>query len=473
MSKTTTIVQKRLHLGDPHDCTDIADTLTVLDGLYDALVLRDGAGYRPGLADRWIVSDDARCWRFTLRANQRFHDGTSCDADAVAASLRRMARPDMGATLGAPGVWAQYLGGADIVAEARDVLRITLAQPMADLLDVLVYGYVLAPDSLQDPTARPVGTGPWRVTRRDSLRIEAESADGHPEARQGRLVWELQADPAARVAALSAGAAAANDLPATAVLPDGWTACEYRDPTAIIFLFNATRPAMADPRVRRALNLALDRRALVAQVLCGFGDPLQGFVGPAHPGHVPSPDAAPRRDKARRLLAEAGHGGGLTLVADTPTSLPAEAEALTAAVAAQLAEVGVGLTIQRWPDREGYAHRVRRSEVADLCVFDSSPMSTFRVLHEKIDSRMQGAWWLGYRNPTIEALLDKARITVDAGRRAELYRDCFTALQDDPPWLFCYQHRKRLGLRGNHVGWTMRPDGVLDTRRLPDGLRDG
>jgi peptide/nickel transport system substrate-binding protein len=467
-----TIAQKRLHLGDPHDCTDIADTLTVLDGLYDAIVQRDGSGYRPGLAAAWAVSDDARSWRFTLRSGVRFHDGTPCDAAAVAAALARMAQPEMGATLGAPGVWHQYLGGATIVAEAADRLRITLAAPMADLLDVLVYGYVMAPDSLPDPAARPVGTGPWRLAGRDPQRIEAEAVAGHPDARTGRLVWQLQPDPAARVAALAQGAALANDLPAAAQLPDGCTACDYLDPTAIIFLFNAARPAMADPRVRRALNLALDRPALVAQVLGGFGAPLTGFVGPAHPGHVAGLEAPARRAEARRLLAEAGHGAGLTLVADTPSSLPAEAEALTAAVAAQLGEVGVALTVQRWPDREAYAHRVRRSEVADLCVFDSSPMSTFRVLHEKIDSRVQGSWWLGYRNPAVETLIDQACATVDATARTALYRACFTALQQDPPWLFCYQHRKRLGLRGRHPSWLMRPDGVIDVRRLPRDLGD-
>lgn len=468
-----TIAQKRLHLGDPHDCTDIADTLTVLGGVYDALVQRDGAGYRPGLATGWTVSDDARTWRFTLRPGVRFHDGTPCDAGAVAASLHRMAQPDRGATLGAPGVWAQYLGGAGIVAEAADRLRITLAAPMADLLDVLVCGHVVAPDSLTDPAARPVGTGPWRLTGRDAQGLEAESVPDHPDARPGTLLWTLEPEPAARVAALAQGAAVANDLPAGVRLPEDATAIPYLDPTAIIFLFNAVRPVMADPRVRLALNLALDRRALIAAVLAGDGAPLSGFVSPAHPGHVAGPDAPARRTEARRLLAEAGHGDGLALVVDTPTSLPAEAEALTAAVAAQLAEVGVALTIRRWTDREAYAHRVRRSEVADLCVFDSSPMSTFRVLHEKIDSRVQGSWWLGYANPAVEAWLDRARTTLDAAGRAALYRACYTALQADPPWLFCYQHRKRVGLRGRHVGWSMRPDGVLDVRHLPPALRDG
>jgi ABC-type transport system substrate-binding protein len=68
-----------------------------------------------------------------LRPGVRFHDGAPSDAAAVAANLRRVARPDMGVTLGAPGVYAQYLFGAEIVARDAETLEVALARPMADL----------------------------------------------------------------------------------------------------------------------------------------------------------------------------------------------------------------------------------------------------------------------------------------------------------------------------------------------------
>ena len=113
MTPTVTILQPRLRLDDPHDCTDANDVLAVFDAIFDGLVRygRDG-GFVPGLANEWQVSADARHWTFTLREGLTFHDGTPCDAEAVCLSLRRMARPDKGYTLGAPGVWHQYLGDA-------------------------------------------------------------------------------------------------------------------------------------------------------------------------------------------------------------------------------------------------------------------------------------------------------------------------------------------------------------------------
>ncbi|WP_256970952.1 ABC transporter substrate-binding protein, partial [Cellulomonas iranensis] len=104
MSSPVVIVQPRLALEDPHDCTDANDMLAVFDALFDGLV-RYGKddGYVPALASAWDVTPDARIWTFRLRKGLSFHDGTPCDAAAVCQSLIRMARPDKGHTLGAAG----------------------------------------------------------------------------------------------------------------------------------------------------------------------------------------------------------------------------------------------------------------------------------------------------------------------------------------------------------------------------------
>jgi peptide/nickel transport system substrate-binding protein len=94
-------------------------------------------------------------------------------------------------------------------------------------------------------------------------------------------------------------------------------------------------------------------------------------------------------------------------------------------------------------------------------------MSVFRVLQEKIDSRMKGSWWEGYQNPAVEALIDAARRTTDTTKREAIYRQCYRLLQDDPPWLYLYNHHRSIGIAGTHKGWSMRRDGVLDVRRLP------
>ncbi|NVD41774.1 peptide ABC transporter substrate-binding protein [Ensifer sp. HO-A22] len=479
---TATIVQPRLRLEDPHDCTDANDVLCVFDAFFDGLVRfgKDG-GYSPAIAESWIVSRDARDWTFVLRENLLFHDGSDCDATAVILSLRRMARADKGYTLGAPGVWHQYLGDAQISAPDRRTVKIALTHPMADLLDVLVYGYVIAPAALEryergDATT-PIGTGPYRFeTFTEGYEITGSRFEGWHGARPANagIRFLLEPDASRRQNMLLAGnAQVANSLGSqqSCDLDDtgGHTRIVSLVPVSIIYLFNSASGPFADPRVRRATNLALDRNALVETVVGGAARPLLGFVSPSHFGAEDSAlDMSRDLAEAKRLLIDAGHGGGLVINVDCPTRLPDEAEALTAAIGLQLADIGISFRVHRHEDREAYAHGVRLKKVHDMCVFDSSPLSTFRVLAEKIDARTRGSWWLGYHNGEVERLIDEGRRTTDNTARAAIYASTYRLLQQDPPWLYLYNPLRVTGLAGKHPQWRMRPDAVLDVTMLPD-----
>ena len=484
---TATIAQPRLRLEDPHDCTDANDVLCVFDAFFDGLVRygQDG-NYVPALAERWHVSDDARTWTFQLREALTFHDGTTCNADAVVLSLRRMSRADKGYTLGAPGVWHQYLGNAVITAPDARTVEIILAHPMADLLDVLVYAYVIAPAALgryeRGDVSEPVGTGPYRFENvHDGQHITGRRFDGwhgKPPA-NAQIRFVLEPDAGRRQAMLFAGEAqVANSLDfqhSHALDRAGsFTRAVSLVPVSIIYLFNSTTGPFSDQRIRRAANLALDRQALIDSVVAGAARPLTGFVSPGHFG-VTDAGGGLERDlvEAKRLLAAAGHGDGLVIEVDCPTRLPDEAEMLTAAVERQLSKIGISFRIHRYEDREAYAHGVRLKQVHDMCVFDSSPLSTFRVLAEKIDARACGSWWLGYHNAEVEQLIDAGRRTASDITRGAIYHNAYRLLQKDPPWLYLYNPLRITGLSGKHPDWRMRPDAVLDVTALPRFGQEG
>ncbi|SDU03098.1 ABC transporter substrate-binding protein [Stappia sp. ES.058] len=468
-----TIALPRLPLGDPHDCTDANDELTLYQTFYDTLVKRRDGTYHAHLAEGWRVSDDARTWTFDIRSGVAFHDGTACDAAAVAQSLHRMAREDKGYTLGSPAVWRQYLGGAEIEADGL-TLTVRLTAPMADLLDVLVQGFIVAPsvfDRLDagDKTAI-CGTGPYRLQSAGKDRVTATRNPDHfaTAPKNETLVFVLETDAKERARMLADGRVqVANSLDPHIGTVAGAMLVRFTAPVAIIYLLNSAKGPLQDARVRRALSLAVDRQALIDTVLDGAADPLHGFVSPRHFGAGGDPVPGPNVAAARALLAEAGHADGLTLTLDCPTRLPDEAQKLTADLGAQLAAIDVRFDVRIHKDREAYAHMVRRKEIGDLCVFDSSPMSTFRVLYEKIDSRTAGAWWQGYRNEAIEALIDEGRVTSDTQARAALYRKAYAELQSDPAWLTLYIPHRAIGLSGNHPGFRMREDGVIDVADLP------
>ena len=474
---TVTIVQQRVRLTDPHDCTDAMDDLTILRAVFDTLVRRDGRGFVPGLAQSWSTTD-ATSWEFQLRPQVQFHDGTACDADAVRQSLERMARPDKGYTLGSPAVWRQYLGDARIEVTGPLTLRVHLAQPMADLLDVLDQGFIISPGGMAARDGGQdhgwVGTGPYRLVQVEPDHIVAERVENHfaGTAPNAQVVWQACPNPADRLAQLLDGRAqVASRLSPTdrgAVAGPAFTWMNSLSPVAIIYLLNVARGPLINADLRRALSLAIDRNRLVADTLDGAARPLFGFVSPAHFGAAVDPDDPYDPDAARALLMQAGYTDGLTLNVDCPTQLPDEAVKLTACLAEQLGQIGVSLDVKYHEDREAYAHQVRRKEIGDMCVFDSSPLSTYRVLHEKIDGRVAGAWWEGYRNGRVEQMLDRARQITDATARSGLYQNIYRSLQDDPPWLTLYNPMVYTGLAGRHPDVQLPVDCVLDVARLPD-----
>jgi peptide/nickel transport system substrate-binding protein len=416
------------------------------------------------------VTDDAKVWRLSLRDGVRFHDGTPFDAEAMAFALRRMQRPDIGATLGAPAVWGQYLGGAEITVTGPLEVTIALAQPIADLLDILASAYALPPGlaDREDFLKAPVGTGAYRVARVDAGVVDLEANRawwGGPQARE-RLTFRAVEGSAARIAAVTGGGADLAPRVDPATIPRGAGTPErvhvYADPTAIIYILNAASGPFADARVRRAANLALDRTALIDEVLGGRARPLNAIVSPAHLGADDTAPPATDRAGARALLRDAGYGDGVTLVCDCPTRLPDEAQTLTRALAAQLATVGIALQTHIVEDRVAYAEAIRDKRIHDLCVFDSSPMSTYRVLFEKIDSRVRGSWWEGYANPRVEAALDRARATANDTAREALYAETLAMLREDPPWLALYMRDYAAVWRDPTHRWVVRADGVLD-----------
>jgi len=475
MNKILTIAQSKLRMEEPHNCTDAKDVLTIFTSLFDSLAAYDPKmKYVPALAESWTVSDDARTWTFKLREDVKFHNGQSADAEAVAFSLKRMARPDMGVTLGAPGVYNQYLAGMKLDILNRQAVRLTLIEPMADLLDILVTGYILPPETVDRLgagfKAAPVGSGPFEfVEHEQGIRVRARKNRNYFQALPDyeTIEWLLVPDPDERLRMVRNGKAhIAAGPPYTASLEDsGLNYMRSRGSTVFIIIFNAKSGPLKDPRVRLALNLGVDREALIDSVLNGAGYPLSGFVSPVHFGFDPGQTPIlfdPNR--ARALLKESGYSEGLSLTLDSPTSLPNEAVRLSEALSDQLIRIGVEINIVYTEDRELYANKVRLKDIHDMCIFDSSPLSTFRVLKEKVDARFEGSWWQGYHNEEVEKLLDTAQSTADNSHRKAIYKQCFRLLNEDPPWLYLYNAMNITCIAPRLSAWQLPAHGVIDPR---------
>jgi peptide/nickel transport system substrate-binding protein len=453
---TLSIQQPSVRLGDPHICSDARARLNILSALFDALVQRDAHGqFIPAVAQHWSVDDTARHWRFHLRSDLTFHNGDPLRADDVVASLRRACDPAVGGELGTEGVFASYLGDTELRAPDASTVEIETPRPLADLLDLLVDIPIVPERTLAQMPGAYVGSGPYRLVSHDEEEVVLEAHRSNPRVPLfDRIHWQACADPAQRVADLLAGHA---DLITHLSVVDAQrlrdadpSDCRLHaqaDHVCVSFLCNAAASPCADARVRRALNYALDVQQIIRAVLPGAAHPLNGPLTPRHLGHDPDTAPYPHDPETARALLDAAGPAARQLTLDVPTTLPDEAPALAEIMAEQYAAMGIETTIRTFADRPAYAQLVKAKQIDDACCFDSSPLSTYRVLYEKFHSGARGPWWQGYHNAEVNALLEQASATPDVRRRRDIYRRIYRLLHADAPWIFLYRPVLHWGLR--------------------------
>jgi peptide/nickel transport system substrate-binding protein len=469
-TKRLTVLQPQVRLGDPHVSSDDRNSLSIIFAMYEALVCRDGGGgYLPALAESWTLEDDACTWTFNLRWPVTFHNGDTLEAQDVVATLERVCNPTMGGELGSQGVYGSYLEGAVIKALDDRTVRIVAARPFADLLDLIVKFPIVARRALDGLPGTPVGSGPYRFVEVEGdlvvMKAFSEYWGGQPPAEE--VYWRAEPDAARRVEALLSDEA---DLVAD-VTPEGVRNIGASGQVALFtsdssvcatFMCNLQSGVCTDGRVRQALNYALDVPQLIETVMEGAARPLNGPLTARHFGCDPSTPPYPYDPaKARSLLAEAGYADGLRFVLDVPTILPDEAPHLARRMAEQYAEVGISTEVKEFTDRPAYADMVRAKQIDDACCFDSSPLSTYRVLREKFHSGVCGPWWQGYANAQVDALIDQAQATADNTQRRDLYRRAYRMIRDDAPWIFLYSPTYSWGVGSRARGWTAGNDGLI------------
>ena len=455
------ILQPSVRLADPHICSDAKNRLNILTAIFDTLVRRDLDGTFVGLlATDWSISADSRTWTFHLRTGITFHNGDQMSSADVTASLQRACDPSVGGELGTEGVWASYLGDATLHAVDAATVQLVTARPMADLLELLCAIPIMPQRVLPNVPQHFIGSGPYQLIERSESEVVltafAQATTRTPAFDE--LRWRAEPDEAQRIAAVQAGEAdlATNLSPAGAAqLESGLT---QQSNMCVAFLINCK--AISDKRVRQALNYAVDVEQLIEEVVDNGATALNGPLTPLHFGCDPAVEPfGYDPEKARALLKSAEFNR--PLIIDIPTSLPDEAPELGKRIAAFFADVGLNVDLRTYEDRTAYAHRVKAKRIHDLCCFDSSPLSTYRVLREKINSDVAGPWWQWYDNPAVNALLDKASATPNDAARQTIYYDAYRLMADDAPWLFLYRPTLYWGARRANKCVQISPEGLL------------
>lgn len=275
----------------------------------------------PYYARRWEWSGDRRTLTLHLDPALRWHDGVPTTARDAAFTLALVRDPAVGSPRRAE---AAMIADAAAVDDTTLVVRFATAQPE---VPAVLCELPLVPRHRLDTVPRtrlrqaayeraPVGNGPFRFAghvpgaRWSFVRNAAFPASLGGPPRLARLVVAVVDEPTTKFAGLVSGELdAAGIAPTSAALLDGdATARVLAYPVAFAagLVFNTQRPPFDDARVRRAVDLALDRRRIVAAALAGYGIPASGPVAPDNPLAITDPTVRPDPARADALFDAAG-----------------------------------------------------------------------------------------------------------------------------------------------------------------------
>jgi peptide/nickel transport system substrate-binding protein len=430
---------------DPHGHNE-GVTGSVLSSVYEALVTHQpGVAIQPCLAKQWMTPDDTT-WRFEIRDHVRFHDGRTMTVDDVVASLER-AREDSGSTI---ATFLENIASVRSVEDAERTVEIRTSAPFPLLLTRLAM-VAIVPRGFSP--GRPIGTGPYRwmagTTQGPVLLHRWEEYWGDkPPIEEVRVLFVSGEESLAELIAggeLDVMASVSEEYLARFGIGEGWRLERVPSAATTILGINVTRAPFSDPRVREALDLVIDRRALVAAAFPNMtAEPAVSIVpaevfGFSAIGQGSVVDEA----RAKALVAEARpEGVRLQLVHSGGD------EAVFHYLEAAFASLGFATEVVGIPYEELY-QRIERS-ANDLYLFgwnfrfgDASDFLD-AVAHSRDPGRLLGLLnGSGYSDAELDSWIERAGREPSTSKRLELLHWSLARLARDRPYLPLF-HTSRL-----------------------------
>src|SRR5262245_34148113 len=293
----------------------------------------------PRLAESWQVSKDGLTRTFKLRKGVKFHDGTPFDAQAAVFSWARMFKKDAPHFYARANSYTSYVVEFITSAEALDdqTLKLTFSKPYSEWERMTLQSWgeplMISPTQVKKVgnekfADSPVGTGPFKLVENipnDRIVLERFKDYWGTPPNVDKLVFRRLDDPAARVAALRTGEVdfILAPLPdeVESLRKDKFQILQSNAPHIWYWHLNMKDEHFKDVRVRKAVQMAIDKDKMCRELLRGTAKPAWSMISPATAAYDPKyKPYSYDPEKAKALLKDAGLGGGFETVFWTSTS---------------------------------------------------------------------------------------------------------------------------------------------------------
>ena len=423
---------------------------------------------QPNLAVSWEQIEPT-VWQYKLREGVEFSNGEPFNADQVKFSFDRVMAPDSDSMRKGE---TRYVSSVEVVDDYTVNFHTDGIIPLFDLyvtakFPIVPEGYITE-NGAQHFANNPIGTGPYVLeewVKDDHITLRKNPTYWGEEPNIDVLTFLTVPDISSRVATLLAGEAdIATDLQPATVQEvedrDGLSVVSRPGMRSVFLLFNTKIDSpVTDRRVRQAINYAVDKDAIIANILDGFGKKLEGQVlSEEYWGYQAALEAYPYDPaKAKELLAEAGYPDGFDLRIVSPRGRYMMDAEISQAVAGQLKEVGINATVDtlEWGvfSEEQYSH-------------EGGPVFLLGYMTVPDAARMLSIWHSTHPNDqhpdaTFDELSDAAINETDVDARREIVKEAVEYFREDAPVVFLHQQYILWGVHDRVQNFAPFPDGRL------------
>lgn len=468
--------------------------------VYNNLVQFEHGGTKvvPGLAESWTISDDGLVYTFKLRAGAKWHSvgdfkpTRDANADDVIFSFERQWKPDHPFHKISGGAYDYFndMAMPKLLKSIEKVDDLTvkftlnaveapflanLAMPFAPIMSAEYGAMLLKKGTPEKLDQVPVGTGPFQFVayQKDAV-IRYKAFEQFWGGRQplDNLVFAITPDAAVRLAKLKANECQVMPYPnpadIDAMKKDGSIVVQEQEGLNVGYVsFNVTKKPFDDVRVRRAVSMAMDKKAMVAAVYQAAGVPAKNPIPPTMWSYNTAIEDYPYDvERAKKLLADAGYPNGFeTDLWAMPVQRPynPNAKRIAEMMQADLAKVGIKAKIVQYEWGE-YRKRMQQGEhqmgMLGWTGDNGDPDNFLYTLLGCEAARQGGNNLSKWCNKEFDDLVVQAKRTTDIAARTKLYEQSQVIFKEEAPWYTIAHSVVYMGLAKNVVGYKMDPFGI-------------
>jgi ABC-type transport system substrate-binding protein len=416
---------------------------------------------QPVLATKWEMAPDGLSYTYTLRQGVKFSDGEPFNAQAVKFSLDRMLAPTTFKSQ--PGV-LRVIKDTQVIDDSH--VKINLKQPFAPFVSAMAQGVagIIAPNSVnQAPNtpatiAQPVGTGPYVFKERvkgDHITMTKNPNYWGQKPSYQTQTYKIVPEAASRESLVKAGQVdvahlpPANDIPALKNNPDVKMVLGPSDRTIQMIINNQDKdqPLLSKPEVRQALNYAVNKQAIVKNVLFGAAEPVNSTMTNSLFGYCKTGSYDYNPNKAKQMLQQAG-ASGMTVKMIAPQGRYISDYNVAQAIAGDLRNVGLKVDLGNpmdWPTYQATTTVAPEKAVTDLHLLGWAPQyldaSQNLTQFQKDQWAPTGQATAYYDDPQASALIQKANGESNDAQRKQDYCQAQQIIWKGAPWIFLYNQK--------------------------------